>query len=101
MHKVNLHETKHGDGGEHLLVRGENSQMRYWHGEEPADTEDKDMHANDYETLGFVVSGRVELVFEDETLELGPGDSYLVPRGKQHTYRVRETLNAVEVISPV
>lgn len=99
-YKVSTGETTHGENGEHHLVKGEQSAMRLWHREEPADTQDKQPHANDYETLGYVVSGRVELMVDGETYSLEAGDSYLVPRGKEHTYRVIETLTAVEVISP-
>lgn len=99
-YKVSRGDTAHGENGEHHLVQGEHSSMRLWHNEEPADTADKQPHTNDYETLGYVISGRVELVIEGESLTLQAGDSYLVPSGKQHTYRVLETLNAVEVVTP-
>ncbi|MDO4264077.1 MAG: cupin domain-containing protein [Deinococcus sp.] len=99
-YKVSRDDTRHGEHGEHHLVQGEQSSMRLWHNEQPSDTADKQPHANDYETLGYVISGRVELTVEGETLTLEAGDSYLVPSGKQHTYRVLETLNAVEVVTP-
>ncbi|WP_261664742.1 cupin domain-containing protein [Deinococcus sp. Marseille-Q6407] len=99
-YKVSRDETRHGKDGEHHLAKGENSSMRLWHNEQPSDTADKEPHANDYETLGYVISGRAELTVDGETLTLQPGDSYLVPRGTQHTYRVLETLTAVEVVSP-
>jgi mannose-6-phosphate isomerase-like protein (cupin superfamily) len=31
---------------------------------------------------------------------LAPGDSYLVPAGAEHTYRILETFTAVEATSP-
>ena len=99
-YKVSREDTKHGENGEHHLVRGEHSSMRLWHNEQPSDAQDKQPHANDYETLGYVVSGRVELTVEGQSVTLEAGDSYLVPQGKQHTYRVLETLNAVEVLTP-
>lgn len=99
-YKVSRSETQHGQSGEHHLVSGQRGSMRLWHNEQPSDTQDKQPHANDYETLGYVISGRVELRLGDQTLLLGEGDSYCVPQGMQHTYRVLETLTAVEVMAP-
>ena len=53
-----------------------------------------------YETVGFVVSGRAELVVEGQTLTLEPGDSWLVPEGAEHSYRILETFTAVEATAP-
>ena len=99
-YKVSMHDTKHGQDGEHHLIQGERSGMRLWHNEEPSDTADKQPHANDYETLGYVVSGKVELTVDGQTLTLAAGDSYCVPKGAEHVYRVLETLTAVEVTTP-
>ena len=99
-YKVSLEDTRHGHDGEHGLARGEHSAMRYWHNEQPSDTADKEPSTNDYETLGYVISGQVELTVDGQTLILGPGDSYYVPQDAEHVYRVVETLNAVEVTTP-
>ena len=40
-------------------------------------------HANEDE-LFLVLKGRLRLEFEDGVVELGPGQSYLVPRGVRH-----------------
>jgi quercetin dioxygenase-like cupin family protein len=72
--------------------------MRMWRDEEP--TGEKPARARDYETVGYVISGRAELVLESQTLRLEPGDSWLVPAGAQHTYRILETFTAVEATSP-
>ena len=60
-YKVSRSQTRHGQDGQHHLVAGQGSSMRLWHNEQPSDTADKQPHANDYETLGYVVSGSVEL----------------------------------------
>lgn len=99
-YKVSRGETTHGQDGQHHLVAGQQGSMRLWHNEQPADTADKQPHANDYETLGYVISGQVELKMNGQTLMLGEGDSYCVPKGVQHTYRVTQTLTAVEVTTP-
>jgi mannose-6-phosphate isomerase-like protein (cupin superfamily) len=97
-YKVSRSDTAHGSDGEHHLIRGENSRMRLWHREEP--NADKPESVNDYETLGYVIEGRAELVVDGQAVPLAPGDSYCVPRGVSHTYRITETLTAVEVTTP-
>lgn len=97
-YKVSQGNTTHGQDGEHHLIRGENSSMRLWHREEPHG--DKPERTNDYETLGYVVDGRMELTVNGQTVSLEPGDSYCVPRGASHTYRITQTLTAVEVTTP-
>jgi len=97
-YKVSQHDTTHGTDGEHHLVRGERSSMRLWHREEP--NADKPESTHEYETLGYVIEGRVDLIVNGETVSLQPGDSYHVPAGTPHTFRVTETLTAVEVTTP-
>lgn len=97
-YKVSQGDTTHGEYGEHHLIEGAASGMRLWHREEP--NADKPEHTRDYEILGYVIEGRVELVLGGQTVSLAPGDSYLVPRGVPHTFRVTETLTAVEVTTP-
>ncbi|AWT36326.1 cupin [Deinococcus arenae] len=97
-YKVSQNDTTHGTDGEHHLVRGERSSMRLWHREEP--NADKPEHTHEYETLGYVIEGRVDLIVNGETVSLQPGDSYHVPAGTPHTFRVTETLTAVEVTTP-
>ena len=84
-------------GGDIALASGAHMSMRLWRAEEP---HDKPAHRSPYETLGYVVSGRAELVIEGQTAALEPGDSYLVPANTEHTYRILETFTAVECTSP-
>lgn len=97
-YKVSRSETTHGENGEHHLARGESSSMRLWHREEP--NADKPQSTHPYEVLGYVIEGRMDLVVNGETVRLGPGDSYYVPCDTPHTYRITETLTAVEVTTP-
>lgn len=99
-YKVSRSDTTHGENGEHHLIQGQASAMRLWHNEQSADTADKQPSRNPYETLGYVISGRVELSVAGQTLTLEAGDSYCVPRDTEHVYRVLETLTAVEVTTP-
>jgi len=97
-YRVNQDDTTFGEYGERHLVEGESSGMRLWQREEPND--DKSESTHDYEILGYVIQGRMDLIVNGETVSLAPGDSYYVPRGAPHTFRVTETLTAVEVTSP-
>ena len=54
----------------------------------------------DYETVGYVIKGRAELHLEGQVLLLNAGDSWLVPRGASHTYKILEPFTAVEATSP-
>jgi quercetin dioxygenase-like cupin family protein len=47
-----------------------------------------------------VISGRAELHLEGQMVLLGPGDSWVVPRGSSHTYKILEPFTAVEATSP-
>src|ERR671932_457961 len=61
---------------------------------------DKPMTTSPHETTGYVISGRAELVVGGETVTLAAGDSYCVPAGAEHTYRILETFTAVEATAP-
>ena len=84
--------------GQKYLVSGKGVAMRLWENEQPG--EGKPESRRDYETVGYVISGRAELRLEGQTLILEPGDSWLVPKGASHTYRILESFTAVEATSP-
>ena len=50
--------------------------------------------------MGYVLGGRAELRLEGETIPLSVGDSWTVPKGALHTYRILEPFTAVEATSP-
>jgi quercetin dioxygenase-like cupin family protein len=82
-----------------ILASGEDVGMRIWRAEEP--NTGKETHANDYETVGYVLKGKAELHLEDDQIiELTEGKSYLVPKEKEHTYKILETFSAVEATAP-
>jgi len=61
----------------------------------------KDLTARDYETVGYVISGKAELHFEnDQKVLLSQGDSWIVPKGSKHTYKIIENFTAVEATHP-
>lgn len=71
--------------------------MRLWQEEEPAD---KSPATRDYETVGYVIQGRAELKLGEQTIVLEPGDSWVVPKGAEHAYKILAPFTAVEANSP-
>src|SRR4051794_5623059 len=96
--KVQSAHSPHGALGQIYLANGKNVAMRLWKAEEPG--EPKPPIARDYETVGYVISGRAELHSEGQMLLLEPGDSWVVPKGAVHSYRILEALTAVEATYP-
>ena len=96
--KVNDETAPRGEMGQRYLASGESVSMRLWENEQPG--ESKPEAAREYETVGYVLSGRAELRLEGETIPLAPGDSWTVPKGASHTYDILEPFTAVEATSP-
>jgi quercetin dioxygenase-like cupin family protein len=96
--KVSSEHSPKGEMGRIYLVSGKRVSMRMWRDESPS--EFKENARRDYETVGYVIAGRAELVLEGQTLTLQPGDSWLVPAGAEHSYRILETFTAVEATAP-
>lgn len=71
--------------------------MRLWSHE--ASGEKAPETAREYETTGFVLSGRARLHSEGQEVLLGPGDSWIVPQGAVHRYEFLEPFSAVEATS--
>ena len=72
--------------------------MRLWDGIAPGDPSPP--VRREYETVGYVVSGRAELTLEGQTVSLQPGSSWIVPKGSEHSYRILEAFTAVEATHP-
>ena len=96
--KVSSRHSPRGDQGQVYLASGKNVAMRLWRDEEPG--EPKAPSSRDYETVGYVLSGRAELHLEGQSVTLDPGDSWVVPKGASHTYKILETFSAVEATYP-
>ncbi len=95
--KVSSQFSPKGEMGQVYLASGKRVSMRLWQNEEP---QDKEAIRRDYETVGYVIAGRAELILEGQTIKLEPGDSWLVPAGAEHTYRILEPFTAVEATAP-
>lgn len=95
--KVSKSASPEGEMGQTYLVSGVKQAMRYW-SESPS--EPKPEESREYETVGYVISGKAELHLEGQKVMLEPGDSWLVPEGASHTYKILENFEAVESTSP-
>jgi quercetin dioxygenase-like cupin family protein len=96
--KVDSAHSPTGALGQKYLATGVRLAMRLWEDEEPGAA--KPLTARDYETVGYVLKGKAELHLEGQVVLLRAGDSYVVPRGASHTYRILERFSAVEATSP-
>src|SRR5438105_15184645 len=83
--KVSGQASPHGEMDQTYLVSGKRVSLRLWRNEKP---QKKPATRRDYETVGYVLSGQAELVVEGQTVMLEPGDSWLVPAGAAHAYRI-------------
>jgi quercetin dioxygenase-like cupin family protein len=96
--KVQSAHSPRGDLGQKYLASGKNVAMRLWDDEPPG--EPKHPSRRDYETVGYVIRGRAELHLEGQMVVLEPGDSWVVPRGSEHSYTILEPFTAVEATYP-
>jgi quercetin dioxygenase-like cupin family protein len=96
--KIDSTHSPRSEAGAKYLASGKSLAMRLWEKEPPADK--KPVSRRDYETVGYVIAGRAELHVEGQMVLLEPGDSWLVPEGAAHTFRILESFTAVEATSP-
>ncbi|MBA2494727.1 MAG: cupin domain-containing protein [Acidobacteria bacterium] len=96
--KVDSTNSPSGEMGQKYLASGKSIAMRLWKNQEP--TDDKEPRTRDYETVGYVLGGKAELHLEGQMVLLEKGDSYVVPKGALHTYKILESFSAVEATHP-
>lgn len=96
--KVNAAHSPHGRMGQKYLAAGVHLGMRLWEDEQPGNAGPESRR--DYETVGYVIAGRAELHIEGQMVLLEPGDSWVVPKGSAHAYKVLEAFTAVEATTP-
>lgn len=96
--KVSSKTSPMGEMGQKYLADGKSVSMRMWDDEEPG--EPKPEARREYETVGYVVKGSAELHLEGQKILLEAGDSWLVPKGASHTYKILKSFTAVEATSP-
>lgn len=96
--KVDSQSSPKGEMGQKYLAVGKKLSMRLWESEQPG--EPKPEQARPYETVGYVIQGRAELWLEGQMVLLEPGNSWVVPEGASHTYKILEPFTAVEATCP-
>lgn len=96
--KVDAAHSPRGEKGQKYLASGKQVAMRLWE-KEPGGMH-KAPSRSEYETVGYVISGRAELHLEGQTVRLEPGDSWVVPKGAEHHYDILERFTAVEATAP-
>lgn len=96
--KVDSEFSPKGKLGQTYLASGKSIAMRLW--DEQGDSGKQEGVARDYETVGYVLEGSAELEVEGQTLILKQGDSWVVPKGAKHTYRIQGSFKAVEATHP-
>lgn len=79
------------------LATGSSVALRRWR--ETAG-EAGDLHTRDYETVGTVIEGRLEITTDGKTETVEAGKGYAVPAGAERRYRVLEDLVAIEATAP-
>ena len=95
---LNEDEGATGDQGQVLLAAGERVSMRLWRDEAP--TRDFVRSTRPYETVGYVLEGVAEFELNGDVKRLEQGDSWVVPAGAEHGYRIVERLTAIEATAP-
>jgi len=96
--KVNARQAQTGPQGQKILAAGQNLSMRMWENEKPS--KNKPQSVREYETVGYVLSGKAELNLDGKKITLEAGDSWVVPKGVSHSYDIIETFTAVEANHP-
>jgi quercetin dioxygenase-like cupin family protein len=96
--KVDSSYSPTGAMGQKYLASGKRVGMRLWVSEAPGTP--KPPSRRDYETVGYVLGGAAELQLEGQVVRLNPGDSWVVPEGAEHSYRILEEFTAIEATSP-
>lgn len=96
--KINANDVPVGPHGQSLLACGDSVGMRLW--QEGPREHDKMASKRDYESVGYVISGQAELEMNGQIIRLGPGDSWVIPRGMEHRYRVVDDFVAIEATTP-
>ncbi len=58
------------------------------------------LHKHPNEQSGYVISGKYRIIFGDNNQEIGPGDSYSIPRDTEHRIEIIEPGEVLDFFSP-
>jgi hypothetical protein len=95
--KVNARYSPRGKYGQKYLATGIKLSIRLWENEQPGKL--KSLTQRDYETAGYVISGRAELEIEGQTI-VGTRRFMDNPERSRHRYKILEPFTAVEATCP-
>jgi quercetin dioxygenase-like cupin family protein len=98
--KIDSAFSPKGDMGQKYLASGKHVSMRLWEKEPPTNGNGKSDTTRDYETVGYVISGKAKLHCEGQTIILEQGNSWTVPAHANHHYEILEEFTAIEATSP-
>jgi quercetin dioxygenase-like cupin family protein len=98
--KVDSANSPKGPQGQKYLASGKSVSMRLWDEEPGSPNSQQQQTTRDYEVVGYVLEGLAELELEGQTIHLKAGDSWVVPKGSHHSYRIKEHFRAVEATAP-
>ena len=96
--KVDAAKAPTGPQGQRYLAHGQAISMRLWDAVQPGDSSEP--VRRDYETVGYVISGQAELELAGQTVVLRPGNSWIVPKGAEHSYLITQSFTAIEATHP-
>ena len=74
--------------------------MWLWQAEPTSDDKQQTYVSQDYEVMGYILSGQAKLHVDGKVILLQPGDSWVVPTGALHAYSILEPLTAVKTSHP-
>ncbi len=98
--KIDSAFSPKGDMGQKYLACGKHVSMRLWENEPATNGNGKTDSKREYETVGYVLSGKAKLHCEGQTIILEPGNSWIVPANANHHYEILEEFSAIEATSP-
>lgn len=94
---VSRAEATTGDMGQLYLAGGKDVALRRW---ELGPCDLTPPIRRDYEIVGCLISGVMELDVDGQPAKIEPGDSWMIPKGSPHRYRVLQDVVAIEATSP-
>lgn len=98
--KIDSAFSPKGNMGQKYLASGKHVSMRLWEKEPPTNGNGKADTKREYETVGYVISGKATLHCEGQTINLEQGNSWTVPANASHHYEILEEFTAIEATSP-
>jgi quercetin dioxygenase-like cupin family protein len=80
------------------LVHGSNTSMHEFKFEKGSKIP---VHSHPHEQTGYLVSGKMNFILEDEIIPVEAGDSWNITGGEEHGADIIENCIVIEIFSPV